>query len=80
MVEAQDYKIVEYLMRAFDLALNDYNLKVALQIEELINSLDLPPLRCDRCGREMSVFEYFRKQGLCDTCMEKISKEVENSE
>ena len=45
------------------------------EIEKAVENLDLPNKRCERCGREMSFFDYHWLQGLCNQCHAELSEE-----
>ena len=63
------------LFQAFDLSLETGDVyDIGTLIEEAIRKLELPPERCECCGREMSFFEYHLKQGICNYCAEEMSK------
>ena len=74
-------KLGELLMQAFLLSMDTADIyKIGDTIEKWIKEMDLPTQNCSECGTTMSFFNYRLKQGMCDNCAERISKEMDEGE
>ena len=73
-VEQKREQIVRYLMAAFNLAVDTLDVyEIGKLIEEAVNKLKVMK-QCERCGRKMPAFDYYLKQGICETCAQELSE------
>jgi len=66
------------LVKAYRLALMLANKQLCDDIEQWISNLNLPTLKCERCGATLSFFDYHVGQGYCPTCIEKEDEQLEH--
>ena len=68
------------LVKAYRLALMLANKQLCDDIEQWIGKLNLPTLKCKRCGAPLSFFDYHLGQGYCGACYELEDEEDEQLE
>ncbi len=73
----QEERLVELLVEVYQLSMNT-NLYWVLSdaIEQAFEILGVPPEPCGDCGKEISRLDYEGGQGLCGSCISKITAEM----